>query len=103
VALEGEAPRREDPVGDEARDEREHADGGLAGVEARGKLARGDARAESRLDGPGAFLLARDVALAHRRRIADLALQKRTAQEIEEFVIESVATKFPEGLISTSA
>jgi phosphoenolpyruvate-protein phosphotransferase (PTS system enzyme I) len=37
------------------------------------------------------------------RRIADLALQKRTAQEIEEFVIESVATRFPEGLISKSA
>ena len=37
------------------------------------------------------------------RRIAELALQKRTAQEIEEFVIESVATRFPEGLISKSA
>ncbi len=37
------------------------------------------------------------------RRIADLALQKRTAQEIEEFVIESVATRFPEGLISKTA
>jgi phosphotransferase system enzyme I (PtsI) len=37
------------------------------------------------------------------RRIADIALQKRTAQEIEEFVIESVATRFPEGLISKSA
>jgi phosphoenolpyruvate-protein phosphotransferase (PTS system enzyme I) len=34
------------------------------------------------------------------RRIAELALQKRTAQEIEEFVIESVATRFPEGLIN---
>jgi phosphoenolpyruvate-protein phosphotransferase (PTS system enzyme I) len=34
------------------------------------------------------------------RRIAEIALQKRTAQEIEEFVIESVATRFPEGLIS---
>ena len=37
------------------------------------------------------------------RRIAELALQKRTAQEIEEFVIESVATRFPEGLISKTA
>jgi phosphotransferase system enzyme I (PtsI) len=37
------------------------------------------------------------------RRIAELALQKKTAQEIEEFVIESVATRFPEGLISKSA
>ena len=36
------------------------------------------------------------------RRIAEIALQKRTAQEIEEFVIESVATRFPEGLISKS-
>lgn len=34
------------------------------------------------------------------RRIAEIALQKKTAQEIEEFVIESVATRFPEGLIS---
>jgi len=34
------------------------------------------------------------------RRIAEVALQKKTAQEIEEFVIESVATRFPEGLIS---
>ncbi len=37
------------------------------------------------------------------RRIAELALQKKTAQEIEEFVIESVATRFPEGLLSKSA
>jgi phosphotransferase system enzyme I (PtsI) len=36
------------------------------------------------------------------RRIADMALQKKTAQEIEEFVIESVAMRFPEGLISKS-
>lgn len=36
------------------------------------------------------------------RRIAEIALQKRTAQEIEEFVIESVAMRFPEGLISKS-
>lgn len=33
------------------------------------------------------------------RRIADIALQKKTAQEIEEFVIESVAMRFPEGLV----
>src|SRR5712691_4490212 len=37
------------------------------------------------------------------RRIAEVALQKKTAQEIEEFVIESVAMRFPEGLISKSA
>jgi phosphotransferase system enzyme I (PtsI) len=35
------------------------------------------------------------------RRIAEVALQKKTAQEIEEFVIESVATRFPEGLSHT--
>src|SRR4051794_334969 len=34
------------------------------------------------------------------RRIAEAALLKRTAQEIEEFVIESVATRFPEGLVN---
>ncbi len=34
------------------------------------------------------------------RRIAEIALQKKTAQEIEEFVIESVAMRFPEGLVS---
>jgi phosphotransferase system enzyme I (PtsI) len=34
------------------------------------------------------------------RRIAEVALQKKTAQEIEEFVIESVAMRFPEGLVS---
>jgi phosphotransferase system enzyme I (PtsI) len=34
------------------------------------------------------------------RRIAELALNKKTAQEIEEFVIESVAMRFPEGLMS---
>ncbi|HEX2120906.1 MAG TPA: phosphoenolpyruvate--protein phosphotransferase [Thermoanaerobaculia bacterium] len=34
------------------------------------------------------------------RRIAEVALQKKTAQEIEEFVIESVAMRFPEGLAS---
>ncbi len=37
------------------------------------------------------------------RRIADMALTKRTAQEIEEFVIESVATRFPEGLVNKTA
>ncbi len=34
------------------------------------------------------------------RRIAGVALQKKTAQEIEEFIIESVATRFPEGLVN---
>jgi len=28
-------------------------------------------------------------------------LNKKTAQEIEEFIIESVAMRFPEGLVST--
>ncbi len=43
--------------------------------------------------------LVRSVRYRDCRRIAEMALQKRTAQEIEEFVIESVATRFPEGLI----
>lgn len=34
------------------------------------------------------------------RKIAETALGKRTAQEIEEFVIESVAMRFPDGLIA---
>jgi phosphoenolpyruvate-protein phosphotransferase (PTS system enzyme I) len=34
------------------------------------------------------------------KRIADVALTKKTAQEIEEFVIESVAKHFPEGLVN---
>ena len=34
------------------------------------------------------------------KRIAEMALQKKTAQEIEEFIIESVAMRFPEGLVS---
>lgn len=34
------------------------------------------------------------------RRIAEAALQKKTAQEIEEFIIESVAMRFPEGLLN---
>ena len=33
------------------------------------------------------------------KRIADMVLQKRTAQEIEEFVIENVALRFPEGVV----
>lgn len=37
------------------------------------------------------------------RRIADQALQKKTAQEIEEFVIESVAMRFPEGLVAKNS
>jgi phosphotransferase system enzyme I (PtsI) len=36
------------------------------------------------------------------RRMAEIALQKKTAQEIEEFVIESVAMRFPEGLVNKS-
>jgi phosphoenolpyruvate-protein phosphotransferase (PTS system enzyme I) len=35
------------------------------------------------------------------RRIATAALEKKTAQEIEEFLIESVATRLPEGLVSS--
>jgi phosphoenolpyruvate-protein phosphotransferase (PTS system enzyme I) len=35
------------------------------------------------------------------RRIAEAALNKKTAQEIEEFIIESVAMRFPEGLVTT--
>jgi phosphoenolpyruvate-protein phosphotransferase (PTS system enzyme I) len=34
------------------------------------------------------------------RRIAEIALNKKTAQEIEEFIIESVAMRFPEGLVN---
>jgi phosphotransferase system enzyme I (PtsI) len=33
------------------------------------------------------------------KRIADMVMQKRTAQEIEEFVIENVALRFPEGVV----
>jgi len=44
--------------------------------------------------------IARSVRYRDCRRIAEMALQKKTAQEIEEFVIESVAMRFPEGLIS---
>ncbi|HET7437603.1 MAG TPA: phosphoenolpyruvate--protein phosphotransferase [Thermoanaerobaculia bacterium] len=36
------------------------------------------------------------------KRIAEIALQKKTAQEIEEFIIESVAMRFPEGLVKQS-
>jgi phosphotransferase system enzyme I (PtsI) len=46
--------------------------------------------------------IVRSVRYRDCRRIAEMALQKHTAQEIEEFVIESVATRFPEGLISKS-
>jgi len=35
------------------------------------------------------------------KRIAEVCLQKKTAQEIEEFIIESVAMRFPDGLVST--
>jgi phosphoenolpyruvate-protein phosphotransferase (PTS system enzyme I) len=34
------------------------------------------------------------------RRIAEASLMKKTAQEIEEFIIESVAMRFPEGLVN---
>src|SRR5438445_3489482 len=46
--------------------------------------------------------IVRSVRYRDCRRIAEMALQKRTAQEIEEFVIESVAMRFPEGLINKS-
>jgi phosphotransferase system enzyme I (PtsI) len=36
------------------------------------------------------------------RRMAEIALQKKTAQEIEEFVIESVAMRIPEGIVNKS-
>jgi phosphotransferase system enzyme I (PtsI) len=44
--------------------------------------------------------IVRSVRYRDCRRIAEMALQKKTAQEIEEFVIESVAMRFPEGLIN---
>jgi phosphotransferase system enzyme I (PtsI) len=34
------------------------------------------------------------------KRIAEASLHKKTAQEIEEFIIESVAMRFPDGLVS---
>lgn len=37
------------------------------------------------------------------KRIAEAALQKKTAQEIEEYVIESVAMRFPEGFVTKPA
>jgi phosphotransferase system enzyme I (PtsI) len=36
------------------------------------------------------------------KRIAEMSLQKKTAQEIEEFVIESVAMRFPDGLVNNN-
>src|SRR5947209_3998673 len=44
----------------------------------------------------------RNVRYRDCRRIAEIALQKQTAQEIEEFVIESVAMRFPQGLVNKS-
>ena len=41
----------------------------------------------------------RSVRYRECKRIADSALQKKTAQEIEEFIIESVALRLPEGLV----
>lgn len=53
--------------------------------------------------GPAAIPVVKNVIRSVRyrdcRRIAEMALQKKTAQEIEEFVIESVAMRFPEGLV----
>jgi phosphotransferase system enzyme I (PtsI) len=43
----------------------------------------------------------RSVRYKDLKRIAEAALQKKTAQEIEEYIIESVAMRFPEGLVST--
>ena len=43
--------------------------------------------------------IVRSVRYRDCKRIAEMALQKKTAQEIEEFVIESVAMRFPEGLV----
>jgi len=37
------------------------------------------------------------------KRIADMVLLKRTAQEIEEFVIENVALRFPEGVVAKNS
>jgi phosphotransferase system enzyme I (PtsI) len=44
--------------------------------------------------------IVRSVRYRDCRRIAETALEKKTAQEIEEFIIESVAMRFPEGLVS---
>src|SRR5438874_1385859 len=44
--------------------------------------------------------IVRSVRYKDCRRIAEVALTKKTAQEIEEFVIESVAMRFPEGLVN---
>ena len=51
-------------------------------------------------DEAGARRAQESAGLAELRRIADAALQKKTAQEIEEFLIESVATRIPEGLVA---
>jgi phosphotransferase system enzyme I (PtsI) len=44
--------------------------------------------------------IVRSVRYRDCRRIAETALEKKTAQEIEEFIIESVAMRFPEGLVN---
>ena len=44
----------------------------------------------------------RSVRYKECRRIADQVLNKKTAQEIEEFIIESIAMRFPEGLVNRS-
>jgi phosphotransferase system enzyme I (PtsI) len=46
--------------------------------------------------------IVRSVRFKDCRKIAEVALTKKTAQEIEEFVIESVAMRFPEGLITSN-
>lgn len=53
---------------------------------------------------PSAVPVIKDVIRSMRykdcRKIAQVALQKKTAQEIEEYVIESVAMRLPEGLVT---
>jgi len=44
--------------------------------------------------------IVRSVRYKDCKRIAEVALTKKTAQEIEEFIIESVAMRFPEGLVN---
>ncbi len=42
----------------------------------------------------------RSVRFKDCRKMVEAAMEKRTAQEIEEYIIESVALKFPEGLVT---
>src|SRR5207247_2325282 len=64
VLLEREAPGRQHPIGDEARDERHAADCRTPRIHARGQQALLHAGAKARLDRLQAFALARGVALA---------------------------------------